>query len=94
MYSFPHSFSDDDEAVEENLLTELHRVSFTIENLDHDTSVVPADAYILNDRHQVVPWAEYRGLAYSELSDLNSYAHFRPAKNVRIIFGFLVWSAL
>lgn len=73
---------ENDENAEENPLTELHRVSCTIEAIDSDTSVVPVEAYILNDAHQVVPCAEYAGLAYSDLNELNSYAHFRPAKNI------------
>lgn len=73
---------DDDEGAEPEFLTELHRVAYTIQSLNHDTSVVPVDAYVLNDAHQVVEAPDYKGLQYASLSDLASYAHFRPAENV------------
>merc|ERR1712085_232478 len=55
---------------EDNSLTELHRVAYTVENLDQDTSIVPASAYVLNDVHQVVPCLEYTGLSFTALDDL------------------------
>jgi radial spoke head protein 9 len=78
---FPKSEEDGEEA-EENPLTELHRVSFAVESIDSETSVVPVQAYILNDAHQVVPSAEYAGLSWSDMNDLASYGHFRPATNI------------
>mmetsp|Transcript_11792 Transcript_11792/g.28600 ORF Transcript_11792/g.28600 Transcript_11792/m.28600 type:complete len:276 (+) Transcript_11792:232-1059(+) len=73
---------DDPEDMEECPITELHRLSYTITNIDADTCVVPATAFVLNDAHQVVPSAEYAGLSWSELKELNSFAHFRPAKDI------------
>ena len=54
-----------------------------MEAIDEDTSVVPASAYILNDQHQVL--RREVNMNYSELADLNSYSHFRPAKDVRAV---------
>jgi len=78
----PKDENNEDTNGEENLLTELHRVAMTIEGVDHDTSVVPAEAYLLNDLHQVVPSPDYQGLSYSDLCELSSYAHLRPAENI------------
>lgn len=76
---------EDEEPVEENpdepKLTELHRLSYTVQMLDFDCSVVPAAAWILTDAHKVSPTPDFRGLSYNELSDLSSYAHFRPPEN-------------
>jgi len=73
---------DVDENAELEYLTELHRVGYTIQQLNHDTSVVPASAYVLNDAHQVVEAPDFKGLPYAALGDMASYAHFRPAENV------------
>lgn len=72
----------DDEGADAEYLTELHRVAFTVQSLNQDTSVVPAEAYVLNDAHQVVEAPDFKGMKYAALSDLSSYAHFRPAENV------------
>lgn len=74
--------ADDEDAEQANPLMELERVAYTVENLDSETSVVPASAYILNDTHQVVPSLEYCGMSYADLCDLGSYAHFRPAESI------------
>ena len=62
-------------------LTELHRLSALVADVDTATAVVPAGAYLLNDLHQVVPANDYKGLSFAELSDLGNFAHFRPAEN-------------
>lgn len=70
------------EAQEETkVLTEAHRLALTVIDVDRDTSAVPKGAYMLNEAHQVMRVADFKGLSFSAAQDIASYVHFRPAES-------------
>lgn len=83
---FPKSEEEEAAAEEEDetelVLTELHRLTYVVQNIDYDCAVVPREAWIINDAHQVVPTPDWRGLGWTQLPDLTLYGHFRPAENI------------
>eukprot|EP00938_MAST-03A_sp_MAST-3A-sp1_P001903 g1903.t1 len=70
------SGEEDGEAV-----TELHRLSAKVNEIDFDVSVVPHNAYFVDSSHQVRKNKTFQGLNFSLASSLSSYYHFRdPVK--------------
>lgn len=63
-------------------LTELDRLGQAVVDIDFDTAVVPRGAHRLNEAHQVVPSADFRGLGATEATALSKYVHFRPPANI------------
>jgi radial spoke head protein 9 len=63
-------------------LTELHRLSQVVQEIDFDTAAVPKGSYALNESHIIVPSSDFRGLGATEAKSLSSYVHFRPPTSV------------
>lgn len=63
-------------------LTEADCLAQLVAEIDFDTAVVPRGAYALNEEHNVVPSADFRGLGLSEATQLAKYVHFRPPTSV------------
>lgn len=63
-------------------LTELHRLAWTVQEIDYDTAAVPQGAYALNEAHVVVRSSDFRGLGLTEATSLQKYRHFRPPASV------------
>ena len=71
-------------------ITELQRLAYTVKLIDHETSIVPAGAFILTESGAVVPDSTFRGLTYNQALSKGSYLHFRPAADpakLKIIAG-------
>ncbi|CAE7691782.1 rsph9 [Symbiodinium pilosum] len=63
-------------------LTELHRLSLLVQEIDFDTAAVPKGAYSLNEAQVVVPNSAFRGLESAKATLLQNYVHFRPPASV------------
>ena len=62
-------------------VTELHRLSAKVSEIDFDVSIVPYNAYFVDSSHQVRKNKTFQGLNFSLASSLSSYYHFRdPVK--------------
>lgn len=57
--------------------TELHRLSYVIMSIDHDTSVVPRGAYKITPIHELRSDGLFHGLDIKESPILNMWNHFR-----------------
>uniref|UniRef100_A0A0G4HHJ8 Radial spoke head protein 9 homolog n=1 Tax=Chromera velia CCMP2878 TaxID=1169474 RepID=A0A0G4HHJ8_9ALVE len=63
-------------------LTEVHRLSVVVSQIEKDTAAVPRGAYRLDEGHKVNPAFAFRGLMQKEALKLSSWVHFRPPTNV------------
>lgn len=63
-------------------LTEVDRLAMLVQEIDFDTSVVPREAYTINEKHTVVPSIDFKGLSASDALALTSYVHFRAPVSV------------
>jgi len=63
-------------------IEENRRVAFMVFQIDQDSAVVPAGAYVLNADSQVEAGPGFRGLSWDEAKDMSNYAHFRPAMDL------------
>eukprot|EP00937_MAST-01D_sp_MAST-1D-sp2_P005048 g5048.t1 len=66
-------------------LTELQRLASTVAAIDADTATVPRGAWIVSPTHQVVKNVSYTGLNFEAAAKLESYYHFREAKDAETV---------
>lgn len=59
---------------------ELTRLSYVLERLLADTSVVPRGAFVLNSVEEIVPNKIFNGLSQQDAGKLLSYLHARPPR--------------
>jgi len=58
-------------------LTDEEKLALIIDEINHHTGVVPAGAFILNSRHQIIPNPAFTGLSPEALSSLDNFYHLR-----------------
>ena len=61
--------------------SEAHRLAYVINNIDHDTGLVPKGAYVVSPTHFITENNLFIGLNATEATDLSSYYHFRKAEH-------------
>ena len=71
------------EAPKDNF-TEKMKLSYIVRQIDHDTSIIPQGALMLNNKHEVHVSKSFKGLNKDELCDLSKWMHFRPVTNTSI----------
>lgn len=59
-------------------ITELHRLSYVINQIERQCQIVPVGSWRKNTLGYVQPNEAYRGLSRKELCSLDSYMHLRP----------------
>jgi radial spoke head protein 9 len=75
--------ADGEEEVEPERFREEHRLAFAVDSIDHDVSVAPRGAYLVDASHQVVVNRAYDGLSYEAAGQLRSYFHLRLPESAR-----------
>ena len=58
--------------------SEGHLLAYTVNQIDHDTAVVPRGAFVVSPTHHVASSQLFAGLAGTDAASLASYLHFRP----------------
>jgi radial spoke head protein 9 len=61
--------------------SEGHLLAYTVNQIDHDTAVVPRGAFVVSPTHHVASSPLFAGLAGTDAASLASYLHFRPAEH-------------
>jgi len=64
---------------------ESHRLAWTVGTIDHDASVLPRGAWVVDASHAVVKNKAYEGLTYEAAGALANYYHFRPPESSRAV---------
>jgi len=63
-------------------LTELHRLSALVRQIDAETSAVPRGSFRLDESGSVGPSFGFRGLSVTAAQELRNWVHFRPSSDV------------
>lgn len=64
-------------------LREAHRLAVTVKAIDHEVSIVPRGAYVVNATHYVIRNAAFGGLTPTEAGNLSNFFHFREAVELK-----------
>lgn len=72
----------DMKAMPANGLSELDRLSFVVNSIEHQCQIVPTGSYKKNTLGEVMPNDAFSGLQLLQLVDLNHYMHLRPVEQV------------
>jgi hypothetical protein len=72
---------DPDAPPPKELFREVHRLSFTIKQIDHDCSIIPRGALVVDATKKVIFNNYYTGLSYHTSAELRAYFHFRYPEN-------------
>jgi hypothetical protein len=59
-------------------VTELDRLSYTVSQIDCQTTVVPVGSYKMNPLNEVSRNEAFEGCMMEKICELNSYMHLRP----------------
>lgn len=73
---------EDEEEVVPDRFTELIRLSHTVRTIQMETGTVPAGAYIVGAKHNIMQNKSYAGLSDIETFSLSSYYHFRVSSGL------------
>lgn len=57
--------------------TELDRLAYVVNEIDHTISVVPLEAYVVSPQRQVIANPSFHGLKWDQATQLYNYFHFR-----------------
>eukprot|EP00638_Chattonella_subsalsa_P005870 CAMPEP_0117760688 /NCGR_PEP_ID=MMETSP0947-20121206/16789_1 /TAXON_ID=44440 /ORGANISM="Chattonella subsalsa, Strain CCMP2191" /LENGTH=222 /DNA_ID=CAMNT_0005581447 /DNA_START=624 /DNA_END=1289 /DNA_ORIENTATION=- len=60
---------------------EIHRLTYTIQLIDRDVSVVPKGAYLMEASHQISKNSGFEGLSHEAAGELRNYFHFRAPES-------------
>lgn len=60
---------------------EVHRLTFIIKQIDHDCSLVPRGALVVDAKKKVIFNEYYPGLTYHTAAEQRAYFHFRTPEN-------------
>lgn len=74
-------FDENGEEIAPEVFREEHRLAYVVGVIDHDVSVVPRGAYLVDASHQVIKNRSYDGLSYEAAGQLRSYFHFRAPES-------------
>ncbi|KAF1335985.1 Radial spoke protein, partial [Globisporangium splendens] len=57
--------------------TELDRLAYVVQEIDHAISVAPLEAYVVSPQRQVIANPSFHGLKWEQATQLYNYFHFR-----------------
>lgn len=72
---------DPDAPPPKEIFREVHRVSYTIQQIDHDCSIIPRGSLVVDATKKVIFNNYYTGLSYHTSAELRAYYHFRYPEN-------------
>jgi hypothetical protein len=72
---------DPDAPPPKELFREVHRLSHTVQQIDHDCSIIPRGALVVDATKKVIFNNYYSGLSYHTSAELRAYFHFRYPEN-------------
>jgi radial spoke head protein 9 len=72
---------DPDAPPPKELFREVHRLSYTVQQIDHDCSIIPRGALVVDATKKVIFNNYYSGLSYHTSAELRAYFHFRHPEN-------------
>ena len=61
-------------------VTELDRLSYTVMQIDRQTTVVPVGSYKMSPLNEVSYNEAFEGCMMEKICELNSYMHLRPVQ--------------
>jgi radial spoke head protein 9 len=73
----------EEEAPPPERFREMHRLAFTVSQIDHDVSVLPRGAFVVDASHNVIQNKSYGGLGYEAAGALDNYYHFRSPESAK-----------
>ena len=68
---------EDPEAPPVERFREVHRLSYVIQNIDHDCALAPKGSLVIDAGKRVIFNPYFPGLSYHTSADLRAYFHFR-----------------
>eukprot|EP00604_Paraphysomonas_vestita_P003033 CAMPEP_0174821326 /NCGR_PEP_ID=MMETSP1107-20130205/6726_1 /TAXON_ID=36770 /ORGANISM="Paraphysomonas vestita, Strain GFlagA" /LENGTH=167 /DNA_ID=CAMNT_0016038227 /DNA_START=376 /DNA_END=879 /DNA_ORIENTATION=- len=77
----PTDPDDPDAPPPKEIFREVHRVSYTIQQIDHDCSIIPRGSLVVDATKKVIFNNYYTGLSYHTSAELRAYYHFRYPEN-------------
>ncbi|CAN0384600.1 unnamed protein product [Ectocarpus fasciculatus] len=87
---FNFSGADDAEVEEEDpeappveRFREVHRLSYVVQNIDHDCALAPKGSLVIDAGKRVVFNPYYPGLSFHTSADLRAYYHFRMPESAQ-----------
>lgn len=72
---------DPDAPPPKELFREVHRLSYTVQQIDHDCAIIPRGALVVDATKKVIFNNYYSGLSYHTSAELRAYFHFRYPEN-------------
>merc|ERR1712196_711821 len=79
----PEAAEGEDAPAPVETFREMHRLAFTVTQIDHDVAVAPKGQMIVDATHNVVQNVSYRGLSYEAAGSLSNYYHLRTPESAR-----------
>jgi radial spoke head protein 9 len=77
----PTDPDDPDAPPPKEVFREVHRLTYIIQQIDHDCSVIPRGALVVDATKKVIFNNYYSGLSYHTSAELRAYYHFRFPEN-------------
>jgi len=75
---------EDPEAAPVERFREIHRLTQTVQQIDHDCFIVPRGAYCVDGTKKVIPSGlNYQGLSYLTSLELRAYLHIRRPEGLQ-----------
>jgi len=72
---------EDPEAPPVERFREVHRLSYTVKQIDHDCAIVTKGAVVVDASKRVIFNSYYKGLSYQTAAEMRAYYHFRRPEN-------------
>jgi len=76
-YSGEEPEPDDPEAPPVERFREIHRLVYTVNNIDNDCAIVPRGSYLIDATKKVIQNAYFQGLSFHTSMEARAYMHFR-----------------
>eukprot|EP01041_Mallomonas_annulata_P010733 gene10733-22422_t len=64
---------------------EVHRLSFTVKQIDHDCSLITKGALVVDASKRIIFNTYFTGLSYQTAAETRSYYHFRRPENPQAV---------
>lgn len=77
----PEEVDPDSDAPPVERFREMHRLAFTVKQIDHDCALVPKGAVVVDVTKRVIFNPYFSGLSYHTSSELRAFSHMRYPEN-------------
>ena len=84
-YNGVEAEEEDPEAPPVERFREVHRLGWTIAQIDHDCALAPRGAYIVDATKKVTRNAYFSGLSHQSATEARSYFHLRQPENPQAV---------